>query len=136
MTLRKGYSRGARTLQGRALLKDTTDVLRALDSILPDSTVLEDLSISLWNTDKDAAEVELGGQWVQVPRGTPLEIVTKAFLKEYFDVPFNTGYRVQVAVGGVNGQEFGILSAAICFATLYYNADRILFTSDFHTEMR
>jgi hypothetical protein len=115
---------------------DTDAVLRALDAALPDSTILADLARLLWNDDRDAAHVELGGRSVRVPGGIPLEIVGKAFFKEYFDVPFNTGYRVQVAVGGVAGEEFGILKAAICFATLYYNVDRRLFTSDFHTEMR
>ena len=91
---------------------DTAAVLRALDAALPDSTIVADLARLLWNADKDDAEVELGDQWVAVPRGTALEIVGKAFFKEYFDVPFKTGYRVQMAVGGVTGEEFGILKAA------------------------
>ena len=115
---------------------DTEAVIRALDGALPDATVLADLAGILWDGGKDTAEVELDGLLVPVPRGAPLEIVTKAFLKEYFDVSFKTGYRVQVAVGGVSSEQFGILSAGICFATLYYNAARRPFTVDFHKEMR
>ncbi|AFY54617.1 hypothetical protein Riv7116_2085 [Rivularia sp. PCC 7116] len=41
-----------------------------------------------------------------------------------------------VAIGGITSQKHGILTAKYCFATLYYNDERQLFTMDFHEGMR
>lgn len=117
-------------------MTDTQRVVQALDAALADAKVVEDLTKLLWAGDVLRAKIDLDGVQVEIPRNTPLQITTKAFFKEYFDVSFRTGYRVQVAIGGVREERFGILTAANCFATLYYDFNHHLFSVDFHREMR
>jgi hypothetical protein len=105
-----------------------------MDQILPDIHILKDVSRILWQEAKGEIELEEGV--VSVPEGTAIEMVTKAFFKEYFEeIKFGT-YRVQVAIGGVQDQKFGMLYAKYCFATLYYNEKANLVTLDFHKDMR
>ncbi len=107
-----------------------------LDEILPDKQIIQDLSNRIWN-DKElkGSYIELGGEWKFVPDNAPIDIVTKALFKEYYDIPFGR-YKVMVAIGGITSQQHGFLTAKYCFATLYYNDDCQLFTMDFHQEMR
>lgn len=113
---------------------NTSSLAEAIDEILPDQPVLNDVSRILGQCPR--GEIELEEEIISVPENIPITIVTKVFLKEYFeDVGFGA-YRVQVAIGGIENKEFGILSARFCFATLYYNEEPSLITIDFHKKMR
>lgn len=79
---------------------------------------------------------EADGKKVFVTENTQIEIITKALLKEYYDVNFSSGYRVQVALGGIKDKKYGILYPRYCLATLYYNLEGQMFALDFHKNMR
>lgn len=114
----------------------TSRLYSLLDQTLPDEQIIKDLSDRIWN-DKElrGINIELNEEWKFVPENTPINIVTKALFKEYYDIPFGT-YTVMVAIGGIKSQKHGILTAKYCFATLYYNDECQLFSMDFHEEMR
>ena len=106
----------------------------AIDQILSDVHIFTDVSRILWQEAK--GEIELEGEVVNIPENTTIEMVTKAFFKEYSgEVKFGT-YRVQVAIGGIQDRRFGTLYAKFCFAALYYNEKANLITVDFHKDMR
>jgi hypothetical protein len=116
----------------------TDIVIRALDEALPDSVVEEALR-SILRQEAAGAEtvcLEMDGEHIMVPRDASTDLVTKAFFKEYYDVGFSTGYRAQVAIGGVISEEHGIAKAKHCFATLYFDRSCQLITIDFHAQMR
>ncbi len=116
---------------------DPTDIGKVIDNFLPDERVLDDVFLLLredQGPEGTAIEFETGR--VRVPENPQVAVVTKAYLKEYYDVGFGSGYRVQVAIGGVQEEQFGILKARYCFATLYYNCEREMITADFHQDMR
>lgn len=115
-------------------------VMKALDDALTDQQIVRDvLSVLRESSLGGIVKIEIdaeNAQTISIPEATPIEIVTKAFLKEYRDINFRTGYRVQVALGGIQDQKHGILYAKFCFATLYYNEQGQMITIDFHKEMR
>jgi hypothetical protein len=114
--------------------------LEALDSAIPDALVEAEMREVLRSGAGDDATVriELGeaeGGYASVPVDARIEIVTKAFSKEYVWTPFGD-FRVQVALGGVCVSPEGTLTARLCFATLFYNAKGQRFTIDFHLKVR
>lgn len=112
----------------------TVKVAEMLNSTLPNNQILNDVSQIIWETGE--GQIELEGEKNYIPKGTVVDVVTKAFFLEYFDIGFGTCYKVEVAIGGVVDEKHGIFSARYCFATLYYNQDCHLITVDFHKEMR
>ena len=80
--------------------------------------------------------IELEEESLHIPLDAPLVVVRKVFLKEYFDNVRFGAYRVQVAIGGIQEQKFGLLFAKHCFATLFYSEKPSLITLDFHKDMR
>jgi hypothetical protein len=110
------------------------DLLDLLDKALPDSQVVSDISRILWRESNGLVELEEGD--LSVPQSVPIEIVTKAFFKEYYDISFGNCFRTQVAIGGIEYQDSGVLFAKFCFATLYYKEKGALITIDFHKSMR
>lgn len=106
-----------------------------LDDFLPDSKVKEDLLNILWE-DKLECEIELETGKVKVPRNAHLEVVSKSYRQNKYQVAFGNYYAVQVAIGGVRKKESGIIYPVYCFATLFYNWERNLITTDVHPEMR
>lgn len=115
---------------------NTNDLVDILDKVLPDARITQDLADILNNLSAAGKGVELSEAIILIPKQTYLEVVTKAFFKENYRIAFDTGYRVQVAIGGVRKEESGILFPEYCFATLYYNEGRSLVTVDFHEDMR
>ena len=107
---------------------------QVLDEALPDAKLLDDITSILWQ--EANGSVELAGKELRVPEGARIDIATKAFSLEKFEVGFGSCFRALLAIGGVDSQEFRILTARYCFATLYYNVDGTLITADFHKEMR
>jgi hypothetical protein len=105
-----------------------------LDNTLPDSQIINDVSQIIWEEAKGILTIE--EDVIAIPKNALIVIVTKAFFKEYFDIGFGTCFTVQLAIGGIDKQECGILYPGICFATLHYNAQGELITSDIHKEMR
>jgi hypothetical protein len=105
-----------------------------IDETLPDRKLLDDLFQVLWW--EGGGTVELEGREVHIPEGTKIDIVTKACIVERFDVGFGSCFRALVAIGGVARQEFGVLTANYCFATLHYDIEGKVITTDFHLEMR
>jgi hypothetical protein len=117
-----------------------TRALKTLDSAIPDDLVEAKLREVLKNASGDDAMVrlELGeaeGDYVSVPVDARLEIVTKAFFKEYLGTTIGD-FRVQVAVGGVCASSDNVLTARLCFATLFFNAHGQCFSTDFHLKVR
>jgi hypothetical protein len=114
--------------------------LEALDRVISDDLVEAELREVLRHAADENALVRIElcaaeGGYVTVPVGAKLEIVTKAFFKEYVRSPFGD-FRVQVAVGGAYVSPEGALAARLCFATLWFNAQGQRFTIDFHVEVR
>jgi hypothetical protein len=117
---------------------NVVELLQAIDNALPDNQVIADIRRILEDGSGGKAEVAIEveeGTWEEIPVNAPIQVVTKAFFKEYFGIGFGS-FRVQVAVGGVQEEEFGVLFAKYCFATTYYNRTGQLITIDFHKEMR
>jgi hypothetical protein len=106
-----------------------------LDDFLPDSQVKEDLLNILWE-DELECEIELETGKIKVPRGALLEVVSKSYRQNRYEIAFGNYYGVQVAIGGVVKKESGILYPAYCFATLFYDRERNIITTDVHPEMR
>src|ERR1700742_1049265 len=104
---------------------NTESLTQVLDQILPDQFVLKDLSHILQIGE---AAIELDEESLHIPLEAPLVVVRKVFLKEYFDDVGFGAYRVQVAIGGIQEQQFGVLVAKYCFATLFYNEKPSLIT--------
>jgi hypothetical protein len=110
---------------------------KLMDDLLPDAKIKEDLAQILWSEDdEDMGKVEINDdEWITIPVNCELAITTKAFFKEYYGINFGP-FKVQVAIGGVEKEEFGILYAKYCFTTIYYNEETQWFSVDFYSEMR
>jgi hypothetical protein len=114
----------------------TAEMIEHLEAILTDSKIVRDIDDLLsQRDDKGNVELHLNDQIVLVPPDTSVSVVTKALFKDYYDTGFGT-YKVQVAIGGVSTQEYGVIEARYCFATLYYNENLQVITADFHEAMR
>jgi hypothetical protein len=114
--------------------------LEQLDAVVPDDLAKQALRALLCSAASEHGEVliELGdadGGYVRVPADAELEIVTKAFFKEYLTPTFGD-FRIQIAIGGTLASSDGPLRARLCFATLLLNAQGQRFTTDFHLEVR
>ncbi|MEC4984571.1 MAG: hypothetical protein SAJ37_20100 [Oscillatoria sp. PMC 1068.18] len=116
------------------------EVIKVIDAALPDEQIIKNVTNLLQEYAKNGeVEIELDeaeAKNILVPADTEILIVTKAFLKEYFEINFQTGYRVMVALGGIREEKHGLLQAKFCFATLYCDAEGNMVTIDFHLEMR
>lgn len=106
-----------------------------LDDFIPDDKVQGDLLKILWDDDPEC-EIELEQEKITVPRDTILEVVSKSYRHNNYQIGFGNYYATQVAIGGVKECRFGILYPKYCFATLFYNLERNLITTDVHSEMR
>ncbi|MBD2183323.1 hypothetical protein H6S82_17450 [Planktothrix sp. FACHB-1355] len=106
-----------------------------LDDFLPDYKVKEDLLNILWEDDLEC-EIDLETGKIKVPRDTLLEVISKSYRQNNYQIGFGNYYAAQVAIGGVKKQESGILYPVYCFATLFYNRERDVITTDVHPEMR
>lgn len=106
-----------------------------LDEFLPDTQIQKDLSNILWK-DSEECEVELEEGKLKIPCNTLLEIISKSYRKNIYPVGFGNYYAAQVAIGGIKEQRSGILYPVYCFATLFYDSDKDLITTDVHSEMR
>lgn len=115
-------------------MKNIPKVDELLEVILPDAKVKQDIARILWGEGGDG-RVEVDEEWITIPQGCELAITTKAYFKEYYDINFGP-FKLQVAIGGVVKQEFGILDAKYCFAMVFYNEESQLITIDFYSEMR
>lgn len=106
-----------------------------LDDFLPDSKVKEDLLNILWEDELDC-EIELESGKIKVHRETILEVVSKSYRQNNYQVDFGNYYAIQVTIGGVKYSKCGILYPVYCFATLFYNQNQNVITTDVHPEMR
>ena len=106
-----------------------------LDDFLPDEIIQQDLSRILW-TEIAGKPIELEDKYVIVPQGTILEVVSKNYRKNLYNIGFFNYYKAQVAIGGVIQEKSGILYPKYCFATLFYKPDKTMITLDFHGTMR
>jgi len=116
----------------------TAEVIAALDSVLPDADVVDSLRL-LFDAGKDEhgfVSIELDEKWVPVPVDAHIELITKAFFDVRRPFGFSTGFRVLVAIGGAAERTESDWAAKYCFATLFFNAEGVRFTVDFHTEFR
>ncbi len=117
---------------------DVFGLTQAIDNALPDHQVIADIRRILEDESGGKAEVAVEVEedtWEEIPVNAPIQVVTKAFFKEYFEIGFGS-FRVLMAIGGVQDEKFGLLSAKYCFATIYYDKAGQLITVDFHKEMR
>lgn len=89
-----------------------------LDEFLPNKLIQEDLSRILWMENPEEP-IELEEKYVMVPHGCPLEVVSKSYRKNFYEIGFGNYYAAQVAVGGVIEEKSGIISPKYCFATLF-----------------
>ncbi|WP_333028494.1 MULTISPECIES: hypothetical protein [unclassified Microcoleus] len=106
-----------------------------LDDFLPDSKIKEDLLTILWENELDC-EIELEIGTIKVPRSTVLEVISKSCRQNNYPIGFGNYYAAQVAIGGVKKLTCGILEPVYCFATLFYNWELNLITTDVHSDMR
>jgi hypothetical protein len=117
---------------------DSQDVIQAIDLILPDPKIFEDVNNMLKKyraSGQKKVQLEDEDISIAIPEGVQIDIVTKAFFNEYFDINLGTGYRVQVAMGGIQKQKRGRVYPELCFATLFYDATRKMLMIDFHQNM-
>lgn len=112
------------------------DLMRLMDEIIPDDKILTDVSNLIWMDSREPYEIELDSKNIFVPYGTAIVVITKAFVREYFAIAFNTGFRVMLGVGDLPEPKFGILQPEYCFVTIYYHFDGRMITCDFHEDMR
>ncbi len=113
---------------------NTGSVLQYLDSLLPNEKVIQDMVNYTWGNENREVEVEDEAKIV-LEKPLLIEVVTKAFYQEYFEIGFGTGYRVLAALGGIKEIKFGVIYPTHCFMTLYYNSDLIPLTADYHCRM-
>jgi hypothetical protein len=115
---------------------NTGNVLQYLDSLLPNEKVIQDMVNYTWGNENHEVAVEVEDEVkIILARPLPIEVVTKAFYQEYFEIGFGTGYRVLAALGGIKEIKFGVVYPTYCFMTLYYNSDLIPLTADYHRRM-
>jgi hypothetical protein len=110
-----------------------------LDDFLPDSKIKEDLLNMLWEDELECeleCEIELETENVKVPRDAFLEVISKSYRQNNYNIAFGNYYAAQVAIGGVKKLQSGILYPVYCFATLFYDLDRDVITTDVHSDMR
>jgi hypothetical protein len=110
----------------------TNDIFRLLRFSLPDERIFEDIRNIL---DEGDRRIELDGQWVPYEPDVPLQVLVRSVYAYEMEFGFGNGFRVLVAIGGVKGIEAGVPRAGICFATLWYRADRKLITVDFTADV-
>ena len=106
-----------------------------LDEFLPDELIQEDLSKILW-IEKIGKLIEIEEKNVIVPYGALLEVVSKSYRKNFYNIGFGNHYAVLVAIGGVIGQQSGIIEPKYCFATLFYTSFQTMICLEFHDRMR
>jgi hypothetical protein len=119
---------------------NTEYLFEVIDEILPDKKIVYDFlnaisQLENQNSDSQVICIEVDDEEKYIPIDVDVKIITKAVFKEYTDIGFGT-YRVMIAVGGIDRQEYGIIFPKHFFATLYYGSDCNFITSDFHNEMR
>jgi hypothetical protein len=116
---------------------NTNELLHAMDELLPDDGIISDFSkFMLSNARGHNICIQLDDcESKTVPVGVAISIITKAVFKEYTKFAFGT-YKVVVAVGGIDREKYGLITAKYCFATLYYSEDCKLITLDFHEQIR
>ena len=113
----------------------TNDMSKCLEIILPNYKIIQDIIEYTWGNINNEVEIEFEELSITIPRNTSVEIITKAFYQELFDVGFGTGYRVLATLGNIKKIEFGIIYSEYCFVTLYYNTELKIFTLDYHLDM-
>jgi hypothetical protein len=109
-----------------------------LDEALPDEVILRDLRRVLAEDANPSLCLEGDDGEIQLTidaANVGLEVVTKCYLHERYEVGFGNHYRILVAIGGVEGVSSGIATARICFALLYYNEEPGLITLDYSLTM-
>ncbi|MEK8020229.1 MAG: hypothetical protein VSS75_025435 [Candidatus Parabeggiatoa sp.] len=121
---------------------NTGDILQCLDSILPDRKIIRDIAQQLDDIaqfdeyTRGQVEIEVEDEMrIIVPREASVDIVTKAFYREYFDINYGTSYRVLAALGGIKKIQVGIVYPVYSFIALYYDSELNLTTVDFHRNM-
>ena len=111
-------------------------LLHLLDEILSDSQINKNLLHLLRGSRANGHPViEIEGSSVRVPVNVGFKVVTKAVIKDRYNSGFGV-LRAQVAIGDVIDHEDGDVDAKYCFATLYYDNDCNLISSDFHKNLR
>ena len=104
--------------------------------MFPDSQIIGDVRRVLSeNEGEEGTEVEMEGHNFLIPFDVQIKVISKALFKDDYNASFGV-YRAQVAIGDVTSQEYGIVTARYCFATLYYDENRNLITIDFHLKIR
>ncbi|MBH8562838.1 hypothetical protein I8748_11710 [Nostoc sp. CENA67] len=106
-----------------------------IDDFLTDNEVKKDLINTIWE-DKSECLLELEQKTIIVPRNTLLEVVSKSYRQNNYQIGFGNYYAAQIAIGGVKELNSGILYPVYCFATIFYTFDKKLITVDIHLEMR
>ncbi|MBD2597502.1 hypothetical protein H6G74_24725 [Nostoc spongiaeforme FACHB-130] len=106
-----------------------------IDDFLPDSKIKSDLINTLWE-DKLECVLELERGTIIVPHDVLLEVVSKSYRQNNYQIGFGNYYAAQIAIGGVKELNSGILYPLHCFATIFYTFDKKLITVDIHSEMR
>jgi len=111
-------------------------VVAILDTAMPDEEVAAKVRAILAERAEGGDHTPLETNGMLIPADAIIEVVTKVFFKEYGDLGFSTGCRVQVAIGGVIGETgFGWV-AKHCFATLFFTDKDEPPTVEFHNDFR
>lgn len=118
---------------------DSTKVIEAINEVLPDDRIHCDLKNTLKKSNQSGqvkVYLEDEDKIVALPNQLQADIISKAFFKEYFDIRFGTGYRVQISLGGIETQKNGIIYPKLCFATLFYDMGGKMLMIEFHERMK
>lgn len=118
------------------MINPTENLNIVIDDALPNHKIIHDVQEEMRDdNNSDTISVEISGKFISVPLDVPIFVITKAFFKEYYSLPFGT-YRVMVSLGQPVETKGKSLKPLYCFVTLWYNDDLQVITSDFHGDMR
>ena len=116
-------------------MKTLFNMKEALNEVLPDTKILEDTACYLREEISNGGFDEEESDNIPPP-DTPMDVITKLCVLTNYDSALGNHYISQVAIGGIQRQNSGIVTPKYFFASLYYTEDLRLITVDFHDELR
>lgn len=111
---------------------NTINMVRLLNSVLPDQKIITDATCLLKEEIEAGAFDDLGLH--EMPRA--VDIMSKVFVLANYGNAFGNHYITQVAISGKEDEEDGVVTPKHFFASLYYTENMQLITADFHEELR
>lgn len=103
-----------------------------LENSLPKEKAIEQVQKLIRKDGK--FEIELDGKILKLPGDFKIEEIGKSFHSYNYDVGFGDHFRVSLAIGGIQAERNGILTAKHCFASAFFSLDGSLISVDFSSK--